>query len=131
MAADAVGNLEVPPLTFGADKGNLDARAVALTVDVPEKADGTSLRLLLAATVEGIEVLAWGAQIRWAAEARAGRVVPIPIFRAFLWSAGTSTDGYIPELSINAFPRVGVADAAALFNTPFSMVIYSLGSQIV
>ena len=121
LVADAVGNLEVPEHTIFAVLGLLNASAVALNVGVPDEADGASLRLLLAAAADSVVELAVGAHVRWAADALAGREVPDPVVNAGLRRAGTLAAGGVPVLILSAELGVGVANAAALINTPESL----------
>jgi hypothetical protein len=127
FVADAVSNLEVPEHSIIAVLGLLDARAVTLSVGVPDEADCASLRLLFAAAADGVVELAVGAQVRWTADARAGREVPDLVIKAGLRSAGALAAGSVPVLISSAAFGVWVADAAALFNTPESFNGLSAG----
>ena len=98
--------------------GLLDARTVAFDIGVPDEADSTSLGLLLAAAADSVVELALGAHVRGAADALASRVVPDLVINAGRRSAGALAAAGVPVFAFSAQLGVGVANAAALFDTP-------------
>lgn len=118
LVANAVSNLEVPELAVGAVLGLLDASSDASDISVPDEADSASLGLLLTAAADCVVELSVGANVSGAAHALAGCVVPNLVIKAGLRRAGALAAASVPVFVIGATFRVGVANAAAFFDTP-------------